>query len=77
MKKSFFLSLSILLLALSFAACQKPEDGPVNPTPPEQEDTLVAENGDPIQLENFTITLESLHSGDVLIDIKPEDKDMT
>ena len=57
MKKSFILSLSILLLALSFAACQKPEDGPVNPTPPEQEDTLVAENGDPIQLENFTITL--------------------
>lgn len=78
MRKSFLLSLSILLAALSIAACQKTPDEPIDPpTPPETEDTLVAENGDPIELENFTVTLESLHSGDVLIDIKPEDKDMT
>lgn len=44
---------------------------------PEPEKTPVAENGDPIELANFTITLTDLHAGDVFFTVEPKQAGMT
>lgn len=76
MKKSFILNLILGIMLFGVIACDKNTETPNEPpTPPVDEP--IAENGDPIVLEDFTVTLQSLHSGDVLIDIKPENKDIT
>lgn len=73
--KNFLRLLFMAALMLSVAtACQKEPDNGDNNKPTEQP---VPENGDPISLEDFTVTLTSLHSGDVWLSIEPKDKEMT
>ena len=69
MKKFLF---ALVALVLTFAVGCKPTPD----TPNEPQKNPVAENGDPIELEDFTVTLTSLHSGDVYFTIEPNDKDM-
>lgn len=69
MKKFLF---AMVAFALAFAVgCNNTPDTPDVPTP-----DPVPENGDPIELSDFTVTLTSLHSGDVYFTIEPEDKNM-
>lgn len=78
MIKKFFLNLAALTMLFAALSCQKDpiENGPdTPPTPPEEE--VVPENGDPVVMDDFTATILSLHAGDVLIDIKPNDKNIT
>ena len=75
MKMNVFSKLTLLAGLMLFLAvgCEKEQpNGPDQPIP----DTPVAENGDPIELEDFTVTLTSLHSGDVFLNIAPEDQTM-
>ena len=73
--KNFLRLLFMAALMLSVAtACQKEPDNGDNNKPTEQP---VPEDGDPISLEDFTVTLTSLHSGDVWLSIEPKDKEMT
>ena len=61
-------------MAALFAAvvgCTQPE-GPKEPTK-----EPVAEDGDPIEMTDFTVTLTNLHSGDVFFTIEPKQEDMT
>ena len=53
-------------------ACQTPEEPVDKPTP-----EVKPESGEPVVMEDFTVTLTSLHSGDVFLTIEPEDKEMT
>lgn len=69
--------MNIALCGLLFfaAGCEKPQTQvPDNNDQPEE---VKPEDGKPIELENFTVTLTSLHAGDVFFTIEPEDKDMT
>ena len=76
MSKINFLS-SLILAAFAFAAvgCTEPttEPTPDQPATPE----VKPESGEPVVMEDFTVTLTSLHSGDVFLTIEPEDKEMT
>ena len=65
-----------LVAALSFgvASCTKEKTTPVTPEPG-GENTVVV--GKPYAMEDFTVTLEALHSGDVLFSIEPNNKEMT
>ena len=58
------------------AGCQKP-DTPNQDDTNKPVETLKPEDGKPIELENFTVTLTSLHAGDVFFTIEPKDKEMT
>ena len=53
-------------------ACQTPEEPVDKPTP-----EVKPESGEPVVMEDFTVTLTSIHSGDVFLTIEPEDKEMT
>ena len=65
-----------LVAALSFGvvSCTKEKTTPVTPEPG-GENTVVV--GKPYAMEDFTVTLEALHSGDVLFSIEPNNKEMT
>lgn len=65
-----------LVAALTFgvASCTKEKTTPVTPEPG-GENTVVV--GKPYAMEDFTVTLEALHSGDVLFSIEPNNKEMT
>ncbi len=62
----------VALLAFGAVSCETPDqptDKPGNVVKPE--------SGEPVVLEDFTVTLEALHSGDVFLNIEPENKEMS
>ena len=66
---------TVLCLALLAAGCQeKPQTQEPDDKPAE---TVKPEDGKPMELENFTVTLTSLHAGDVFLNIEPKDKEQT
>ena len=67
-------NLALCGLLLLAAGCQKPVTQEPDDTPVE---TVKPEDGKPIELEDFTVTLTSLHSGDVFFNIQPKDETMT
>jgi hypothetical protein len=72
-KIKFFSSLLfIAMMAFGVVSCETPEK---HPDEPQKE--VKPESGEPVVLEDFTVTLEALHSGDVFLNIEPEKKDMT
>lgn len=75
MRKINFLS-SLILAAFAFGAvgCTEPTTEPEPKPAPEE---VRPESGEPVVMEDFTVTLTSLHSGDVFLSIEPEDKEMT
>lgn len=75
MKRNILASLLLCFTILAAIGCQEKEETGKGPNKPE--DTPSAEGGDPITLEDFTVTLTSLHAGDTFLTIEPEDKDMT
>ena len=66
---------ALIFAAMAFgaASCTKPTE----PTQKEPTPEVKPESGDPVVMEDFTVTLKSLHSGDVFLSIEPKDKDMT
>ena len=76
MRKLYSLVSMFLVAALSFGvvSCTKEKTTPVTPEPG-GENTVVV--GKPYAMEDFTVTLEALHSGDVLFSIEPNNKEMT
>ncbi|MBO7265312.1 MAG: hypothetical protein J6U91_03685 [Alistipes sp.] len=73
MRKFYFLSLLFAsVLSFGMVACQTPEEPVDKPTP-----EVKPESGEPVVMDDFTVTLTSLHSGDVFLSIEPEQKDMT
>lgn len=74
MKKLYFSMLALVaLLAFGATSCQKPIDDEV----PGNEQPVDPESGEPVVMEDFTVTLTSIHSGDVFLTIEPKDKEMT
>ena len=62
-----------MLLLVGVASCQKPTpDGPDGPG-----QTVNPESGEPVVLEDFTVTLTALHAGDVFLSIEPKNPEMT
>ena len=78
MKTTKFLSLTAIaaMLAFAFVSCETPNVDEPNDEP-NTEGPVKPESGKPVVMEDFTVTLTSLHSGDVFLTIEPEDKDMT
>ncbi|MBO5894283.1 MAG: hypothetical protein J6Q33_00685 [Alistipes sp.] len=76
MRKLYSLVSMFLVTALSFgaASCTKEKTTPVTPEPGDEN---TVEVGKPYAMEDFTVTLEALHSGDVLFSIEPNNKEMT
>ena len=72
-KFNFLAALIFAAMAFGAASCTKPTE----PTQKEPTPEVKPESGDPVVMENFTVTLKSLHSGDVFLSIEPKDKDMT
>ena len=81
----FFSSLALVaMLAFSIVGCQKSavedqkdpidQPGQEEPVKPGEEKPEV---GKPFVMEDFTVTLTNVHSGDVFLTIEPEDKEMT
>ena len=69
------MNMALCGLLLFAAGCQeKPQTQDPDNKPVE---TVKPEDGKPIELGNFTVTLTSLHAGDVFFTIEPEDKEMT
>ena len=79
MKTTKFLSLTAIaaMLAFAFVSCETPNVDEPNTDEPNTEEPVKPESGKPVVMEDFTVTLTSLHSGDVFLTIEPEDKDMT
>ena len=77
MKTTKFLSLTAIaaMLAFAFVSCETPNVDEPNDEP-NTEEPVKPESGKPVVMEDFTVTLTSLHSGDVFLTIEPEDKDM-
>ena len=78
MKTTKFLSLTAIaaMLAFAFVSCETPDVDEPNDEP-NTEEPVKPESGKPVVMEDFTVTLTNLHSGDVFLTIEPEDKDMT
>ena len=81
MKKVNFLSSLAILAMLTFGlvSCEKstidePTEDPGQTEDPKEEDPKEEE---PQEMEDFTVTLTSIHSGDVFLTIEPKDKEMT
>ena len=74
MRKINFLSSMVLVALLAFGAvsCETPDQPTDKPNP-----EVKPESGEPVVLEDFTVTLTALHSGDVFLNIEPENKEMT
>ena len=73
--KTLRLLAACIIMSLFAAGCEKKPvdqtgDDPINEVP-------TPEKGDPIKLDDFTVTLTSLHAGDVFLNIDPVDDDMT
>ena len=65
------------MLAFGVVSCEKPAVDEPNTDEPNTEEPVKPESGEPVVMEDFTVTLTSLHSGDVFLTIEPEDKEMT
>ena len=65
------------MLAFGVVSCEKPAVDEPNNDEPNTEEPVKPESGEPVVMEDFTVTLTSLHSGDVFLTIEPEDKEMT
>ena len=63
----------VALLAFGAVSCETPNEPTDKPTP----GGVKPEDGKPVDLEDFTVTLTALHSGDVFLNIEPENKEMT
>lgn len=61
--------LGLICILLMAAGCKENN--------PEPEKVPVAENGDPIELANFTLTLTDLNAGDVFFTVEPKQAEMT
>ena len=61
----------VALLAFGAVSCETPNEPVDKPTP-----EVKPEDGKPVVLEDFTVTLTALHSGDVSLNIEPENKEM-
>ena len=61
----------VALLAFGAVSCETPNEPVDKPTP-----EVKPEDGKPVVLEDFTVTLTDLHSGDVSLNIEPENKEM-
>lgn len=61
----------VALLAFGAVSCETPNEPVDKPTP-----GVKPEDGKPVVLEDFTVTLTALHSGDVSLNIEPENKEM-
>ncbi len=74
MRKINFLSSLALVALLAFGAvsCETPDQPTDKPNP-----EVKPESGEPVVLDDFTVTLTALHSGDVFLNIEPENKEMT
>lgn len=69
------MNMALCGLLLFAAGCQeKPQTQEPDDKPTE---TVKPEDGKPMELENFTVTLTSLHAGDVFLNIEPKDKEQT
>ena len=69
------MNMALCGLLLFAAGCQeKPQTQEPDDKPAE---TVKPEDGKPMELENFTVTLTSLHAGDVFLNIEPKDKEQT
>ena len=79
MKKIKFLSSMAIVAMLAFGvvSCEEPAVDEPNNDEPNTEEPVKPESGEPVVMEDFTVTLTSLHSGDVFLTIEPEDKEMT
>ena len=74
--RKFNLLSSLIFAAMAFGAvaCTEPT---TEPTEKEPTPEVKPESGEPVVMEDFTVTLKSLHSGDVFLSIEPKDKEMT
>ena len=74
--RKFNLLSSLIFAAMAFGAvaCTEPT---TEPTQKEPAPEVKPESGEPVVMEDFTVTLKSLHSGDVFLSIEPKDKEMT
>ena len=73
MKKINFLA-SLILSAIAFGAvgCTEPStDTEKKPTP----EVVDPASGQPVVMEDFTVTLNNIYSGDVFLTIEPENKE--
>lgn len=79
MKKIKFLSSMAIatMLAFGIVSCEQPNVDEPNTDEPNTEEPVKPESGKPVVMEDFTVTLNHVHSGDVFLTIEPEDKDMT
>ena len=79
MKKIKFLSSMAIasMLAFGIVSCEQPNVDEPNTDEPNTEEPVKPESGEPVVMEDFTVTLNHVHSGDVFLTIEPEDKDMT
>ena len=79
MKKIKFLSSMAIatMLAFGIVSCEQPDVDEPNTEEPNTEEPVKPESGKPVVMEDFTVTLNHVHSGDVFLTIEPEDKDMT
>ena len=71
-KFSVLFSLIFVAMAFGTVSCTKPTTEPTEKPAPE----VKPESGEPVVMEDFTVTLTSLHSGDVFLTIEPENKEM-
>ena len=65
------------MLAFGVVSCEKPAVDEPNTDEPNTEEPVKPESGKPVVMEDFTVTLNHVHSGDVFLTIEPEDKEMT
>ena len=79
MKKIKFLSSMAIasMLAFGIVSCEQPNVDEPNTDEPNTEEPVKPESGEPVVMEDFTVTLNHVHSGDVFLTIEPEDKEMT
>ena len=79
MKKIKFLSSMAIatMLAFGIVSCEQPNVDEPNTDEPNTEEPVKPESGKPVVMEDFTVTLNHVHSGDVFLTIEPEDKEMT
>ena len=78
MKKIKFLSSMAIasMLAFGIVSCEQPNVDEPNTDEPNTEEPVKPESGEPVVMEDFTVTLNHVHSGDVFLTIEPEDKEM-
>ena len=79
MKKIKFLSSMAIatMLAFGIVSCEQPDVDEPNTDEPNTDEPVKPESGKPVVMEDFTVTLNHVHSGDVFLTIEPENKELT